>query len=519
MTILLIFCVGLALTLFQSILTPGFLHLEALEVQKDIERVENAIEGELRRLNTNTKDYAAWDDMYAFVQTQNPEFSKSNLTHDLAASLNLNLIFILDIKRDVVWKQVIDLQSTEALSIGSLPDISFPRNHPLLVLDDKQNPISLTSGIFITDIGPLLVSVRPINTSYGEGPPRGWLIMGRLLDSQKIRRISEQTKLSVSLQTDFHNNSAHHTSHKLTPNSWYETPSKEMLTAYVSLPCVRESNRVTIEIKIPRDIFLRGEKTRNIMMQLVFFSLFFIFTLLSLLLKKFIISPITTLTSNIMELEESKNIQMRIPQEPGFYKDEACILTNQVNRLLDTIETMHSQLEADARLDSLTGLANRRCYEEHLGREWKNLIRTQASLSLIVCDIDHFKLYNDTYGHQQGDECLQTVADLIRSVPRRPLDLVYRYGGEEFVILLPDTNLAEGVRIAEKVKEKISSSEIPHKASLEKKVVTMSFGVAAISPTNEISSDTLFRRADKALYQAKERGRNQVCFHEATHAE
>ena len=137
-------------------------------------------------------------------------------------------------------------------------------------------------------------------------------------------------------------------------------------------------------------------------------------------------------------------------------------------------------------------------------------MREQAPLALIMVDIDHFKAYNDVYGHQAGDDCLRRVAGLLRSAIQRPADMVARYGGEEFAIVLPNTNVEGAETIAEKIQILIHRAQIPHKGSLVSKSVTLSMGLAVLYPHPLKVPDDLIGLADQALYQAKEHGRDRV---------
>ncbi len=159
--------------------------------------------------------------------------------------------------------------------------------------------------------------------------------------------------------------------------------------------------------------------------------------------------------------------------------------------------------------DELTGLANRRNYDQTLETQFKLAQRNKAPLSLIICDIDFFKHYNDEYGHQQGDKCLADVAQMIGSMANRPTDLACRYGGEEFTVILPDTNLEGALKIAEKIRLAVYESGIEHKASRVADVITLSLGVSTYFGQLK-SSEQLTNLADKALYQAKQKGRNTV---------
>ncbi|MEK3719449.1 diguanylate cyclase [Paenibacillus sp. FSL H8-0034] len=161
-------------------------------------------------------------------------------------------------------------------------------------------------------------------------------------------------------------------------------------------------------------------------------------------------------------------------------------------------------------IDGLTEIANRRSFEENLEREWKRAERSSEALSLIMFDIDCFKLYNDTYGHLGGDLCLKRVASIAQQSLYRKPDLVARYGGEEFGIILPHTNGQDAFLIAERIREAVEAEAIQHKGSSVKSVVTISVGVATMIPYPQMDKEALISKADKALYQAKQEGRNQV---------
>jgi diguanylate cyclase (GGDEF)-like protein len=164
-----------------------------------------------------------------------------------------------------------------------------------------------------------------------------------------------------------------------------------------------------------------------------------------------------------------------------------------------------------ARIDGLTQIANRRRFDEYLSQEWRRHIRMQQPLSLLICDVDHFKLYNDRQGHQAGDECLKNVAKALNRCYRVG-DLVARYGGEEFAMVLPQTNRVGAVQVAERVRAAVAAAALPHPASPVCDRVTVSIGVACITPPPHAPADAraLIEQADRQLYQAKHLGRNQV---------
>ncbi|MBD2728741.1 diguanylate cyclase [Nostoc sp. FACHB-892] len=177
-------------------------------------------------------------------------------------------------------------------------------------------------------------------------------------------------------------------------------------------------------------------------------------------------------------------------------------------------EDANQKLEQLVNLDGLTQVANRRCFDERLQAEWKRLAREQQPLSLILFDVDKFKLYNDYYGHLKGDDCLIKIAQTMQQLlHHRPADLVARYGGEEFLVLLPNTDLVEAIKVAQSIQQAIQNQAIPHAKSDIKNIVTLSLGITSVIPTCDIKPDTLIASADKALYNAKQKGRDRYCTH------
>ncbi|MCF8038156.1 MAG: diguanylate cyclase [Desulfohalobiaceae bacterium] len=170
-------------------------------------------------------------------------------------------------------------------------------------------------------------------------------------------------------------------------------------------------------------------------------------------------------------------------------------------------------LEIKSNQDGLTEISNRRCFEDVYIREWRRSKRSALQISLVMVDIDHFKSFNDQYGHQAGDRCLKQVAYALKQSVHRSADFVARYGGEEFVILLPETDLEGTVNVAEKARMNVASLQIPHEFSGVEEVVTISVGAAVTLPMNGVSDDSgdsFLAAVDKALYLAKDKGRNRI---------
>lgn len=178
-------------------------------------------------------------------------------------------------------------------------------------------------------------------------------------------------------------------------------------------------------------------------------------------------------------------------------------------KLTEQLNVANEELQRLSMTDGLTGIANRRLFDDMLLREWRRCTRIGKPLSVVLLDVDHFKKYNDRYGHQAGDDCLKTVAREVAAAAPRPGDLAARYGGEEFVLVLGETDQEGAKRVAERICERVFGLKMMHEDS-PYDYVTASCGVSSMIPKDSLSPDVLVKSADQALYQAKEQGRNRV---------
>lgn len=181
-----------------------------------------------------------------------------------------------------------------------------------------------------------------------------------------------------------------------------------------------------------------------------------------------------------------------------------------LKRAESALQKANQQLQQLATRDGLTKIANRRRLDAWISKEWRRLTREKAPLSVIMCDIDHFKRYNDTYGHQMGDDCLKQVAKAIAHTARRSADLAARYGGEEFLVALPNTTVDGAVQVAREIQAAVQALKRPHANSPASPFVTLSMGLAATVPDAGRTHGQLIEAADQALYEAKKKGRNRI---------
>ncbi len=180
------------------------------------------------------------------------------------------------------------------------------------------------------------------------------------------------------------------------------------------------------------------------------------------------------------------------------------------NELYRELEVANQELQELVFKDELTQLNNRRYFDEIILKEWKRAIREKQPISVIICDVDYFKQYNDTYGHQAGDYCLQKVAQCLALSCQRPTDVVCRYGGEEFMILLPNTESSGAIYVAGQIRSRLRQCKIPHQKSQVSQYVSLTFGVASCIPKVNQDYQTLLKIADDALFAGKKQGRDRI---------
>lgn len=200
-------------------------------------------------------------------------------------------------------------------------------------------------------------------------------------------------------------------------------------------------------------------------------------------------------------------------------QDHVKILVDEIAIALDhslhheKLKQDKQELQALALTDSLTGLSNRRQFDRYFAAEWQRLAREQQPLTLVLCDIDYFKRYNDYYGHPTGDVCLAQVSDILMKCIRRPADLVARYGGEEFAVVLPNTHTEGGHQVALAIQQLLATAALPHETSHVGTTITLTMGIATVVPQPKLNPQDLLQAADLALYHAKQQGRDRIYVH------
>jgi diguanylate cyclase (GGDEF)-like protein len=523
------------------IVLPKFAELEKNQARENLQRTVFAIESEVGHLNSACHDWAAWDDTYTFVNYRGDEYIRANLAFDSFKSLGINLLYYCDLRGRVVWGKIYDLHTGNELDLAEFPADALPADHPLL--QQKLTGMALsdasTSGVYVTGKGPILVAARPILMSNNIGPVMGTLIMGKFLDKAYVEKLVEQTRQDFTILRD-----PRHEASLLGSSTFVIGKScpyhidyrdNDLLFIDALYPDIMGKTAFIIRNTLKRDIMHGGyEAIRFALITLIVAGLCVVLLTL-FFMERTLLHPVTNLTKHVLSISETGNFSLRLrvnrrdeigtlAQEfdrmLGKIEDMSVMMETMNDQLIDDIQKRHEmekklqeanrQLETLASMDGLTRLSNRRKFDEYIALEWKRGIRDKDPLSLIILDVDFFKVFNDTYGHQAGDDCLRSVAGVIGSNTKRVPDLAARYGGEEFAVILPATDLEGALHLAEAIRTKVQGLAISHEMSEANQCVTVSAGVASVIPAKDSSPDELIRMADMALYEAKAAGRNRT---------
>lgn len=211
---------------------------------------------------------------------------------------------------------------------------------------------------------------------------------------------------------------------------------------------------------------------------------------------------------NRIELLARSRSALRLKAETDKRKSRE----NELLKVTLNLEKANRELHRLSSTDGLTEIHNRRKFDEYMEREWKRALRERSTISLIIIDIDHFKLFNDTYGHPAGDICLKSVASALSSCLHRPGDFLARYGGEEFAVILPQTNAEGAIHISESLRLAVKNLQIPHESSPSADHITISLGITGYQPGQNDDLSDFIGIADQALYEAKSAGRDRAIF-------
>jgi diguanylate cyclase (GGDEF)-like protein len=508
---------GCFMALLAGAVNLGFAEIEAGVIAEDAVRVENAIGIEIDSLTTLCREYSVWDETYAFMETGDREFIDYNMPREWRRRVDLGLVAFMKSDGAILWAARI--ADGDFVPGGADPAV-LERLAELVrrsAADGLERQV-----IFGPGPAPLYAAIEPVVRSDGGGKPRGYLAFGKYLDQSRIAGLAEATRTTIGL-TGVSPAPAEETA---TPSSPERDPGRRFAV-------VRTGNRISaalrvhrpdgdvvaLEVSRNRDLWSAGQRLlwfvglsvtgMNVLSGIVLIAL----------LKGLVVRPILLISrflEGVIETEDfSRRLHLPRQDESGALAEDISGLLSHIESRSEELRRLNQELEKVANTDRLTGLPNRRMMETHMSREIRRLRRDsrgnehRGHLSVLLCDVDFFKLYNDTYGHPAGDACLTAIGAAIQGCIHRAEDLACRYGGEEFLIVLPECG-EEGARcVAERILEAVRSLELPHAASSVADRVTISVGGASCGIGDTFDQASLLEAADGALYRAKREGRNR----------
>lgn len=517
--LLALFATQLCVRVFVEI--PELSKLETLADARAIARTQRALSREVNKMETTALDYATWDATYNVMAQgrQSPSFEsyiKSDLGITALSDNRLNGMVLFDMDGVPVYALSRTDQAQE--KIADPPVIPHATNVNLLARTrGSAGDMNVSNaGFALTDLGVICFAVAPILPTGGVPPAHGWFLTWRLVDARFVEEINRDLGQQIELIpiARVHNDPA--------------LLSRLLSLADSSARYRRHDKGAFLFTKIidgnGSPVFLVRQKaaprafddhwfTPSLIAAFGASALFLV--LVAIYFSRRVIARIKTADAVMSEVASSGDYGKRLPVEGN---DELDRMFSQFNNMFAFIQSrendlvqVNRQLEELSHVDVVTGIANRRSLDGTLDRCWRQAARSGRPLAVLLVDVDYFKLYNDTYGHQKGDDALRQVAKALQDNLHRATDYVARYGGEEFCVVLTDTEPDSAIVVAESLLRAVRDLGIPHQTSRCARVLTVSIGVSTMRASADVIQMDLVREADQALYRAKHEGRNRVC--------
>lgn len=478
--------------------------LEEIEARGDLHRLMSTLQARTLEVNGTLKSWANRTALYEHLVAPTPQFRQNELSVEALAVANIDFLLLLDLEGHV-------LDMTEVPGAHGETPVTEDTKRQLYAYPGyvKSSPKGSGCGAIKAQSRVALVCFSPVLNSEGKGRPHGFTVIGQWLSDEMIKQVSDVTGITFSI---------------------VDVPAQPLITRSpaVGNPVFRQevvqvfAHDSDIELRYPI-ISLFGNDIAQVRMtwprkhaqlanssyditQAVVIALIVSCgLLLVLLIDLVVVRRLNLLREELAHIVDSRRWTGEITISGH---DELAALARYARELLGVVRHQVKALKNLSQTDSLTGLPNRRAFNERLEHILAQHARQQMPAALVLMDVDYFKKYNDSYGHPAGDEALQKIAQCLRASLRRELDLPARLGGEEFGVLLQGVSAEQASLAAEHIRAALQEMGIAHGANRPLGVMTMSLGVAAVADND--TATTLYRRADEALYQAKAQGRNRV---------
>jgi len=492
---------------------PQLYLVEASSDHKDIVRIKNSFKSIIKELSIINYDNAVWDDTYQYVINRNPRYIESNFVVDAFSSINLNGIHIYNSQGEQLWGKTWDKYNWSAMKFLPFEQPSlFVKKNILVtnkqVTDNDGKPVT-HAGFTLLNDKLVMYAATSIFHANLKGKSNGTMVFWRFVDNGVLADLQKRTGIDFTISPVKTGSAVNVVGNKALNVEGYRN-AKGIITDY--FPYQVGDGFIKFSYQAPTRQFDEHWFNHAAMITMLLFTVTLL--IVSLLIHYFIIKPIVKAEHLVNLVIKNNDLSVRFNSER---KDELGQLFYLINRLLDDVSSKEQELKSHnihlqeiSRTDGLTNIANRRAFDVYM----KSLFENHANLqvSLLVCDVDYFKKFNDFYGHSLGDKALKLIAEALQKNIHQSTDFVARYGGEEFVVVLKNTNKEQALSVANNLLQSIFDLKISHKKSNVAEFVTLSIGVHSFVISPSQIYDYYFNKADEALYQAKNSGRNKACY-------
>ena len=477
-----------------------FMSIEQIYFDRVGEQIKRSLKSEEKQLSSFVRDWGVWTASYNFIEDLNQNYIDENMTIDALGTIGTACIIYFDSELELRYHY----SSPENVALARSVARAVADNHLSIERLDLEKNSSFY--LWVENIeSPFLVAMHPVLKSDQNQPANGYVLMGVPVDDAFTKRLAQNSGFSFSLRTkDLESCNGNFNNDKIDLALSFLNEETVLMTLKVSDIQKKCSFKLTTEVC--REMNVQLQHVFNLILVMMIAIVLLVMLVVVILVNRLVLTPILHHISQFNQICISGDLSHRLTVQGS---GELMLLSETANRMIDKIQGLNHEIKQIAETDSLTGLWNRRRFDDQFRCEWLRAQRNRNNLSLLMIDIDHFKSINDTYGHQVGDVCLQKIAKAIADTLLRAADFSARYGGEEFVVILPDIDPPGAMIVAERIRNAVLDLHLENTtnpAGLNS--VTVSIGISTIVPTAAECHENMLKVADQAMYRAKQSGRN-----------
>ncbi|MDQ7731120.1 diguanylate cyclase [Halomonas sp. SpR1] len=477
------------------VIFPALHKEERAVVTQEVKKIERALQISQQNLLAQARDWAIWDDTYEFIQGNYPGYTDTNFSQQMFEEMDYQLMAFFNAEGDVHFLAGINPTTGRYHTCYSAERecrwmAGLIRTMQASI---KEDPKQGKSELYASS-PPLIVASNPIFRTDESGPPQGWLFKVRPMDNTWLALIKDYTGLETTLSMV---NSSKN-------NDMTITISGNTIFAQRYLPTYPLDEQLALGTQLTRTSYLASLETFRYVLLWTACLMLLVIVLVLLLLERIILNPLKILTRFTQQASDD----LEGPHSLLQRGDEIGILARAFQKQFKRQQQLNAELMELSTHDPLTGLPNRRLFDQRLQEVVNIALASEQPLSVMMIDIDHFKLFNDHYGHPEGDVCLQRVAQAMHGVASAHGFFIARTGGEEFSAMLPATSATQAVEKSLALSHAIDQLQHPHQVSPVASYVTVSIGISQLEIEGAMTPSELMTAADQALYAAKAAGRH-----------